>query len=322
MKIKKIGVVTTGGDAPGMNAAIRSVVRTAIFNGLEVAGIERGWEGLISGDLKPMDARSVSNILNRGGTILKTLRSPDFREKKSRERAYANLRTYGVDALVVIGGDGSLAASSNIFKENGTPCVVIPATIDNDLGLTDYTIGFDTAVNTAVDAIDKIRDTATSHERVFIVEIMGREHGFLALEVGLVCGAEMVLIPEKKFKVGDVVKALKANHKKGKSSSIIVMAEGAGDSSKLAKEISGKTGLDVRVSVLGHMQRGGCPSATSRNLASRFGEAAVELIVQKKFNRMVGIASNKITSWPIQEVLSSHKKIDLDALRLVDILAI
>ncbi len=321
-RIKRIGVMTTGGDAPGINAAIRAVVRSAIYNNLEVVGIERGYEGLIDGSMKMLDVRSVSNIINRGGTILKTVRSKRFREKPFRQNAYRNIKDNNIDALAIIGGDGSLHGSKEIFKENGTPCVVIPGSIDNDLPLTDYTIGFDTAVNTAVDAIDKIRDTATSHERVFIVEIMGREHGFLALEVGLVCGAEIVLIPEIKFSIDGIVKKLMEGYNKGKSSSIIVMAEGAGSATDLAKVISKRTKLDVRVSILGHMQRGGVPSAFSRMLACKFGAEAVSCLLKGKYNRMVGISGNKITSWPIDTVLKAQTKIDKEGYDLTQILSI
>ncbi len=302
--------MTTGGDAPGMNAAIRAIVRSAIFAKFDVVGVERGYEGLIDGCFKILDIRSVSNIINKGGTILHTVRSKRFRQKLWRKKAYSNLAEHNVDAVIVIGGDGSLHGSRIMYQESGVPCIVIPATIDNDLALTDYTIGFDTAVNTAVDAIDKIRDTATSHERVFIVEVMGREHGFLPLEVGLVSGAEIILIPESKFILKDIIAKLENGRKRGKASSIIVMAEGAGDSSKLAQEISKNTGLEVRVSVLGHMQRGGTPSAFSRSLACLFGAEAVELLKKGLFNRMVGIANSKIVSFDIDKVLRSEKKID------------
>ena len=322
MKIKRIAVLTTGGDAPGMNAAIRSIVRTAIFNGLEVVGVERGYAGLIEGEMKILDVKSVSGIINRGGTILHTVRSPEFRQKAYMRKAVDHIKEHNIDALVVIGGDGSLHGSAALYKAFKIPSIVIPATIDNDLPKTDYTIGFDTAVNTAVEAIDKIRDTATSHERIFIVEVMGREHGFIAVEVGLVSGAEVILVPEVKFSIDSVIKEIKSGHDRGKSSSIIVKAEGAGEESKIAAEIRKKTGLDVRIAVLGHMQRGGAPTAFSRQLACRFGAHAVELLLKGQFNRMVSIASHRITSFPIGEVLRARKEIDIESYRLAKILAI
>ena len=322
MKVKRIAVLTTGGDAPGMNAAIRSVVRTSIFNGIEVIGVERGYAGLIEGEMKILDVRSVSGIINRGGTILHTVRSPEFKQKAYMHKAADNIKEHGIDALIVIGGDGSLHGSAALCKAFKIPSIVIPATIDNDLPKTDYTIGFDTAVNTAVEAIDKIRDTATSHERIFIVEVMGREHGYIALEVGLVSGAEVVLIPEVKFSISSVIKEIENGHKRGKSSSIIVKAEGAGEESKIAAEIRKKTGLDVRVTVLGHIQRGGTPSAFSRQLACKFGSHAVHLLIRGRCNRMIAINGNKITSFSIDEVLRSKKTIDLESYRLAKVLAI
>jgi len=311
-KIKRIGVMTTGGDAPGMNAAIRAVVRTAAYHKLEIVGIERGYAGLIEDDMKIIDTRYVSGIINRGGTILHTVRSKEFRQPVYRKKAYDNLKYHKIDGLVVIGGDGSLRGSASMYKEAKIPCIVIPATIDNDLPFTDYTIGFDTAVNTAVEAIDKIRDTATSHERTFIVQVMGREHGFITLTVGLVSGAEIVLIPEEKYTTKDVIKKLEEGKKAGKASSIVVMAEGAGDPNKLADEIRKKTDIDVRVTILGHIQRGGEPSAFSRMLACKFGAEAVRLLLNGKYNRMVGIDKGKICSLPIDQVLKSEKKVDID----------
>lgn len=321
MKIKKIGILTTGGDAPGMNAAIRSLVRYARFHNLEVIGIERGYAGLIDGMMKILDVRSVSGIINRGGTILHTVRSPEFKQKIYRKKAYDNLCEHKIDALVVIGGDGSLGGASDMFNEWEFRSIVIPATIDNDLPKTDYTIGFDTAVNTAVEAIDKIRDTATSHERIFIVEVMGREHGYLALEIGLVAGAEIVLVPEIKYDLKAIIRKLEEGKQKGKSSSILVMAEGAGNSSQIAHDIQKETDLDTRVTILGHIQRGGSPSAFSRYLACKFGEEAINLLLKGKFHRMVGIVGNKITSFPIEEVMKAKKSIDLDNYKLTEILS-
>jgi 6-phosphofructokinase 1 len=322
MKIKRIAVLTTGGDAPGMNAAIRAVVRTAIFKGVDVVGVERGFAGLIEGQMKLLDIRSASGIIQQGGTILHTVRSKEFRSRLSRKKAADNIHEHKIDALIIIGGDGSIHGAQSLYKEFGIPCIVIPATIDNDLPKTDFTIGFDTAVNTAVNAIDKIRDTATSHERVFIVQVMGREHGFLALETALVAGAEIVLIPEIKTSLKDIIKKLEQGHSRGKSSSIIVMAEGAGDPNKLAGEIREETGLDVRVSVIGYIQRGGSPTAFSRMLACKFGYHAVELLIKGEGNRMVAWSKGCLTSFPIDAVLRSTKKIDLDAYKVAKVLAI
>lgn len=322
MKIKRIGVLTTGGDAPGMNAAIRAVVRAAVFNKIEAVGIEKGYAGLIGGQMKLLDVRSVSGIINRGGTILHTVRSPEFKQKIYRKKAYENLKEHKIDALVIIGGDGSLHGAIEMSKESGMPCIVIPATIDNDLAMTDFTIGFDTAVNTAVDAIDKIRDTATSHERVFIVEVMGREHGFLALEIGLVSGAEVMLIPEVKFNLRSITEKLEQGYHRGKLSSIIVMAEGAGNHTKIAEDIKKETDLDVRVTVLGHIQRGGSPSAFSRALACRFGAEAIDLLMRGKYNRMVASVSGGVTSFPIEQVIKNKKEIDMQDYKLAQVLAI
>lgn len=320
--IKRIGVLTSGGDAPGMNAAIRSVVRAAKYYGIEAIGIKRGYAGLIEGNMNILDVRSVSGIINKGGTILHTVRCPEFKQKLYRRKAYEQIREHKIDALVIIGGDGSLHGSLSIYKESGIPCMVIPATIDNDLPKTDYTIGFDTAVNTAVEAIDKIRDTATSHERVFIVEVMGREHGFLALEVGIVSGAEIILIPEMKYSLPEVINRLQKGISRGKVSSIIVMAEGAGNSSQIAADIAKKTKKEVRVTILGHIQRGGIPSAFSRVLAGRFGLEAVRLLTKGKFNRMVGMQKGEVSSSPIAEVVKADKFVNQHDYKLSQIMAI
>ncbi len=322
MAIKRVGVLTSGGDAPGMNAAIRSVVRAAKYHGLDTVGIKRGYAGLIDGNMTVLDVRSVSGIINKGGTILHTVRCPQFRQKSYRKKAYEHMKEQEIDALVIIGGDGSLHGSLSIYKESGIPCIVIPATIDNDLPLTEYTIGFDTAVNTALDAIDKIRDTATSHERVFIVEVMGREHGFLALEIGIVSGAEIVLIPEMKYSLQKVIGQLQKGISRGKVSSIIVMAEGAGDPSEIARDIAKRTGKEVRVTILGHIQRGGSPSAFSRMLAGKFGLEAVKLLMNGKYNRMVGIQQGKISSSLISDVVKSKKLVNSGDYKLAQIMAI
>lgn len=322
MKIKRIGVLTSGGDAPGMNAAIRSVVRASRFYGIEAIGIKRGYAGLIEGNMNILDVRSVSGIINKGGTILHTVRCPEFRQKLFRKKAYDHIREHRIDALVIIGGDGSLHGASSIYRESGIPCMVIPATIDNDLPGTDYTIGFDTAVNTAVEAVDKIRDTATSHERLFIVEVMGREHGFLALEVGIVTGAEIILIPEIKYSLPGLVETIKGGISRGKASGIIVMAEGAGNSADIARYLSRKIKGEVRVSIIGYVQRGGSPSAFSRGLAERFGLETVRLLKKGKFNRMIGIQKGAVSSVPISEVLKEEKLINLEDYKLSQIMSI
>ena len=316
--IKTIGVITPGGDAPGMNPAIRAVVRYAIFNGLRVKGIEHGFEGLIHGDIREMNLKSVSGIINRGGTILKTIRSRDFEKKMNREISYENLKRENIDGLVVIGGDGSLRGASVIAVEAKIPVVHIPASIDNDIPCTEETIGFDTAVNTALDAIDKIRDTASSHERIFIVEVMGRDTGFLALEVGLTAGAEIILIPERKRPLSAVCRRLKEGIDRGKMSSIIVVAEGFGKGSEIAKVISRSLNIEVRVTVLGYIQRGGSPTADSRRLASVLGAKAVELLLRGAGNRMVGTDGGKVIAVEFNKVLKSRKKINFDDYKLAE----
>lgn len=320
-KIKSVGVITPGGDAPGMNSAIRAVVRSGIYYGMAVFGIERGWQGLIEGKIKPMDLQSVGGIINRGGTILHTHRCPEFREKAVREKAYEKLKAFNVESLVVIGGDGSLSASYQVFKEYGLPIINIPASIDNDIYGTDYSIGFDTAVNTAVEAIDKIRDTATSHERVFVIEVMGRNNGFIALDVGLVAGAEAILIPEINFDLSSIAQKLKYGQQRGKSSFIIVMAEAVGKADDIAKQLRKKTSMDVRVSILGHIQRGGSPTALSREAACKLGSRAVQLLKEGKKALMVGMVSDKIIETPVEEVVRRKKKIDMATYKLANMLA-
>jgi 6-phosphofructokinase 1 len=316
--IKTLAVVTPGGDAPGMNPAIRAVVRYAIFNGLKVKGIERGFDGLIHGDIIDMDLRSVSGIINRGGTILKTIRSKDFQKKNNRQIAYANIEHNDIDALVVIGGDGSLRGAAVIAKEAGIPVMHVPASIDNDIPCTDETIGFDTAVNTALDAIDKIRDTASSHERIFIVEVMGRDAGFLALEVGLTAGAEIILVPERKIPVSDVCKKLKEGLDRGKMSSIVVVAEGYGKGADIAKVLERSLGVEVRVTVLGYIQRGGTPTADSRRLASVLGAKAVELLLNGQKNKMVGVLGGKVTATDFDKVFKARKTISVEDYKLAE----
>ncbi|MFA4858856.1 MAG: 6-phosphofructokinase [Candidatus Margulisiibacteriota bacterium] len=317
-----LAVITTGGDAPGMNCAIRAVVRTAIYHNLRVFGIRHGWKGMVENNIIEMELSSVGNTLNRGGTILQSARYPDFFKKTKRAVAISNLRARNIDGLVVIGGDGSLAAAALLHKEFDFPVVNIPASIDNDIPGTDYTIGYDTAVNTAVDAIDKIRDTATSHERVFVVEVMGRGSGSIAINVGLVCGAEAVVIPEYKYSIESIVESLMAGKRRGKQSFIVVVAEGAAKGHDIGDKIAKKTGLDVRVSILGHIQRGGSPTALSREYACKLGNHAVDMLRKGKFGYMVGIQSDKIVATPITTVLKTKKKIDLQSYKLAQILAI
>jgi 6-phosphofructokinase 1 len=320
--IKRIGVLTSGGDAPGMNAAIRAVVRSALDRNLKVTGVERGYWGLLTGDFREMDSRSVGNIISRGGTILRTVRCPEFRERKYRDKAYAHLAASGLDALVAIGGNGTSAAAYTIHRETGIPVAVVPASIDNDVYGTEETVGFDTAVNTAVEAIDKIRDTASSHERIFVAEVMGRDNGFIAQEVGLCCGAEAVLVPEVPYDLKKICQALALGHKRGKMSSIIVMAEGAGDSRKVAAEITRHMGLEARVSVLGYIQRGGNPTARSRLLAARLGTLAVCALCEGHVAVLAALQKGALACVPLSLAVKKTKRIDHKAYRLTYQLAL
>jgi len=319
--MKRIAVVTSGGDAPGMNTAIRAVVRTAIFHGLEIMGVERGYRGLIDGQIHPLTRHSVSGIVNLGGTFLKTVRCEEMRTREGIERAVRTLRENRIEGIVIIGGDGSLRGAWALYKASGIPVIGIPASIDNDVAGTDYTIGFDTAVNTALEAIDKIRDTATSHERVFIIEVMGRDRGFLALQVGLASGAEFILVPEIKNDIVGICRELKEARKKGKRSSIMVMAEGAGNSSSLAQTIARRTGYDVRLSTLGYIQRGGTPTAQSRYLANLFGARAVRLLLSGKGGLMVGMEGGRLTSHNLEYAWKKRKYLDRSLYRLNAMLA-
>jgi 6-phosphofructokinase 1 len=320
--MRRIGVVTAGGDAPGMNAAIRSIVRSAAYNGLEVVGVERGYAGLLEAKYRMLDRRSVSGIINLGGTILRTIRCEEIKTDEGIEKASEFLKSIKVDGLIVIGGDGSFRGASRLYRASGIPMIGVPATIDNDVSGTDTTIGFDTAVNTALDAIDKIRDTATSHERIFIVEVMGRRRGFLALETGLAGGAEIILIPEVKFDLSDVCRRIKRDREEGKISEIIVMAEGAGDSRLVRDYIAKETGYNVRLAVLGHIQRGGAPTARSRILACEFGYRAVELLLTGESKRMVGVKGSEITSVDLDYSWMVEKEIDLSRLKIAEILSL
>jgi 6-phosphofructokinase 1 len=319
--IKTIGIVTSGGDAPGMNAAIRAVTRVAHYNGLQVIGFERGWDGLLSNSCRKLTPRSVGGIIQLGGTILHTLRCPAFEEPEGVNCAAETLKKNSVDGLVVIGGDGSFRGALELSKKSSVPMAGIPATIDNDVYGTDETIGFDTAVNTAVGSIDKIRDTAISHERIFIVEVMGRKRGFLALEVGICVGAEIILIPENPLKLEEIVGIMDANAKKGKRAGIIVAAEGVGDTHKLMRELQQQTESEVRLSILGYAQRGGSPTTRSRLLASLFAEKAVEVICSGEGNRAVGLRNGEITSIDLCECASNKKPLDMRLLKLAEMLA-
>lgn len=319
--MKKIGVVTSGGDASGMNAAIRAIVRTAYSMKLEVMGFNRGWEGVMSDDSRPLTPRSVGGILQLGGTILHTHRSRQFESKKGIRKAAKTLAKTGVEGLVVIGGDGSFRGACDLRKETETLIVGLPATIDNDVYGTDETIGFDTAVNTAVTEIDKVRDTAISHERTFIVEVMGRDRGFLALTAGLTSGAEVIIVPEIKTKTETVIQTLRENSRKGKRSSIIVKAEGAGDARLLAREIEARLGSEVRISVLGYAQRGGSPTARSRLLASLFGNKAVEILLKGQGGRIVGLQSGQMGTISMEKSCNNTKPLDLNLLLLANVLA-
>ena len=307
--MKKIAVLTSGGDAPGMNAAIRAVVRTAIHNGIEVMGVQRGYAGLINGELFPMNRSSVSDIIQRGGTILRTARCVEFKQEEVRKEAAQILADNGVDALVVIGGDGSFTGAK-LLSKLGVKTIGLPGTIDNDLTYTDYTIGFDTALNTVVDAIDKIRDTSTSHERVSIVEVMGRDCGDIAVHTGVACGAEYIITPEKGYDKDELCRVILEGKKAGKMHNLVLLAEGVGGTSELAKYVEAQTGIETRATVLGHIQRGGAPSAFDRVLASRMGSKAIELLMEGKTSRVVGIKDNQIFDQDIDEALALDRTFD------------
>ena len=325
-KINKIAVLTSGGDAPGMNAAIRAVVRSCAYHQIECVGVYRGYEGLIEGDFKPLNARSVKNIINRGGTFLKSARSKGFRTKEGRVQAYKNLKEQNIDALVAIGGDGTFTGAIVFNEEHNFPIVGLPGTIDNDINGTDYTIGYDTALNTVVEAIDKIRDTANSHNRLFLVEVMGRDAGDIALNAGIGAGAEEILIPEQDMGRERLVASLKRSKASGKSSSIVVVAEG----DQIGKNIFGLaeyirehlTAYECKVTVLGHIQRGGTPSCYDRVLASRLGVGAVDALLNGERNIMIGVVHNKVTSIDFKESLKGANKIDKDLIRVADITSV
>lgn len=327
-KIKKIAVLTSGGDAPGMNAAIRAVVRTCAYYKVNVLGVYRGYQGMIEEDFVELNARSVRDTINKGGTFLKSARSKDFRTKEGRQKAYENLKKHNVDALVVIGGDGSFTGALLFNEEHNFPVMGIPGTIDNDIYGTTYTLGYDTALNTAVEAIDKIRDTASSHNRMFFIEVMGRDAGFIALNTGIGGGAERILIPEENTPAEELLQDLEEGHAKGKTSNIIVVAEGdkSGKNVFELKEYVERKHpeYDIRVSVLGHMQRGGAPSCYDRVLATRMGVKAVESLLEGKSNYMVGINNDRMELVPLEKAIKGGEdsKLDKDLIRIAEIMSV
>ena len=323
-KITKIGVLTSGGDSPGMNAAIRAVVRTGIYHGLEVYGIMRGYQGLIEDDIFLMESRSVANIIQRGGTILKTARCKEFFEPEGRQKAYDNLTRRGIEGLIVIGGDGSFRGAVKFSNEFDIACVGIAGTIDKDINGTDFTIGFDTAVNTAVEAIDKIRDTMDAHDRIFIIEVMGRDAGYIALHSGIATGAENILVPERKTDMDDVVASLLEKERRKKLVNLIVVAEGDGfgGGNEVEKILKSKLpNAEIRVCILGHIQRGGSPSCIDRLIASRMGYHAVESIIEGRHNVFVGIQNNKMNYLPLEKAVKNKGKISEEWMKIVKILA-
>ncbi len=332
--MKKIGVMTSGGDAPGMNAALRAIVRNGIYRGIEVYAFQHGFQGLINRKFSRMQRGSVADIIQRGGTILQTARCEEFKTEEGRAKAGKNLRDLGISGLIIIGGDGSFRGGELLQKEQGIEVVGVPATIDNDIGGTDFCIGFDTAVNTVIDAVNKIRDTATSHERIFVVEIMGRERGFLALYAGLAAGAESILIPERPTSLKDICEKLEHGFKRGKKHSIIMVAEGVGGdfytnrdlrntpAFALSEAIRDTMGHETRVIVLGHLQRGGAPSARDRILASRMGAFAVDLLCEGKSGVMTGMVHEKMVATPIKKALEQEPEINEEILQLSHILSL
>jgi 6-phosphofructokinase 1 len=313
--MKRIGVLTSGGDAPGMNAAVRAVVRKAIYHGVEVFGIYGGFSGLMNGNMKQLNLGSVGDIIHRGGTMLLSARCDEFKTKEGQLKGIEQLKKAGIEGLVVIGGDGSYRGAEALTR-HGFSCIGVPGTIDNDINGTQFTIGFDTALNTVIDCIDKIRDTATSHERTFIIEVMGRNVGDIALWSGLAAGAETILIPEERFDIHEICDRLKKGQERGKRHSIIVVAEGVASGTEIGKQISANMKIDTRVSILGHIQRGGSPTAFDRVLASRLGARAVELLLDHKGGRAVGISNKMVIDDDITEILNQSDSVELDLLKL------
>jgi len=323
--MKKIAVLTSGGDAPGMNACLRAVIRGAIYHGIEAYGIKYGYNGLIEGDIYKMKSYSVSNIIQKGGTILKSARSAEFRTPEGRKKAYYQLQRRGIEGLVVIGGDGTFTGASIFSEEYGFPITGAPGTIDNDLYGTDYTIGFDTAVNTALEAIDKIRDTANSHDRIFFIEVMGRDSGYIAVESGIGGGAELIMVPETSTTIDDVIHNLSQGRNQEKTSSIVVVAEGdeEGGAIQVVEKVKAKLkNKDLKVSILGHIQRGGAPTAMDRILGSRLGLAAMEGLLGGKKNMMAGVINNRVVFTDFKECINTSKPLEQDLLRMVKILSI
>lgn len=324
-KISTIGILTSGGDAPGMNAAIRAVTRAAIFNGWKVKGIYRGYEGLINNEIKDFTSECVSNTIQRGGTVLKTARSDEFMTVEGRQKAYDNMKANGIDALVVIGGNGSLAGAQVFAQEHDVPCIGLPGTIDNDLYGTDSTIGYDTALNTIVECVDKIRDTATSHDRIFFVEVMGRDAGFLAQNSAIAAGAEAAIIPEDQTDVDQLGQFISRGFRKSKNSSIVIVSESKKDGGAMYYANRVRTEYpeyDVRVTILGHLQRGGKPSAFDRILASRLGVAAIEALNEGQRNVMIGISNDRIVYVPFSKAIKIDKPIDKELITVLNVLSI
>lgn len=319
--MKRIGVITSGGDSPGMNAAIRGAARAALGRGVEVIGFYHGYQGIMDDEMVVIESRTVGGIISGGGTILRTARSKEFRTREGREKAIANLKRHGVEGLVVIGGDGSLTGARALHEEFEYPVMGVPGSIDNDINGTDFSVGFDTAVNTALDAIDRVRDTAYSHERVFVIEVMGRQNGFIALEAGLAGGAEAVIIPEIPFSLLEICDSLREMHSRGKKSSLIVVAEGALRATDVRDFIEKNTGFEARYIVLGHMQRGGSPTAFDRVLALQLGAHAANRLISGHRGEMVGVDGTKLVSHPLSYVLSTERMIDPEKLLLVEVMA-
>ncbi len=325
LKIKKIGILTSGGDSPGMNAAIRAITRTGIHNDLEVFGIMSGYKGLISGDIIKLETFSVGNIIQRGGTFLKSARSEEFKTRKGREKAYQNIKKFKLDAIIVIGGDGTFTGASIFSREFDLSIIGLPGTIDNDLYGTDYTIGYDTAINNVVQAVDKIRDTASAHDRLFLVEVMGRDAGFIALRSGIASGAEDILIPETKTYIKDLIHKLHYNRRANKHSGIVMVAEGddEGGAYDIAKKVKEECpNYEIRVTILGHTQRGGPPTCMDRVLASKLGYEAVRALLKGKYGVMVGEIENKIVFTPFEKAIKQHQKINKPLLEMARVLSI
>ena len=304
--MNKIGVLTSGGDAPGMNAAIRAVVRSALAKGMEVMGIYRGYNGLINGDIKPLNVRSVSDVMQHGGTMLYTARCQEFRFEEGLQKAKATCHEFGIEGIVVIGGDGSFRGAADL-SARGIPCIGIPGTIDNDIAMSEYTIGYDTAMNTAMQMVDKLRDTSQSHDRCSVVEVMGRHAGYIAVNTGIACGATCIIVPEMPWNIDAVCNKIKNTHTTGKHHFIVVVSEGVGNAVDIAKTIEKETGVESRATILGHVQRGGSPTIRDRVAASQLGYYAVQLLYQGKGNRVVGMQKNVIVDYDIQEALSMKK---------------